>query len=317
MDRTILIFGGAGFIGSNIGERFLHEEWRVVVVDGLLKRTGGRKQNIEHLFPQLVFIESTIEDLDDLEELIQRSDIIIDCMAWTAHRWALEDPKYDLELNCRSHLTLLEGLKHFPQKKVIYLGSRGQYGNPELERIREEIPMIPEDVQGIHKLAAESYFRVYSKLYDFYTISLRIPGCFGRNQPLHGDDLGLLGNFIRDALKNETIEVYGKHRRRSFIYVQDLVEIIYRLANVPFTDFSAYNVAGENVFIHDIARIVVEIVGSGTYVLKEIPHDIQIVDIGSAGLNEEKLHNVIGNYLKTNFIESLTTTIQYFRENIT
>jgi nucleoside-diphosphate-sugar epimerase len=316
MARTILILGGAGFIGSNIAERFLHEGWNIIIIDGLLGQTGGKRQNIEPFLNHLLFIKSRIEDVDSLHEIIQKSDIIVDCMAWTAHRHALENPKYDLELNCHSHLSFIEVLKQFPSKKIIYLGSRGQYGNPAPEKIREETPMIPEDVQGIHKLAAESYFRVYSKLYDFDVVSLRIPGCFGKNQPTYGDDLGLIGNFIRDALADRTIEIYGRYRRRSFIYVQDIVEIVYRLVNMPFADFSAYNITGVESSIYDIANTIVKIVGLGNCIVTEIPHGIRVIDIGSAGLNEEKFCQLIGEYPRTNLMDALTATIQYFQENI-
>lgn len=316
MVKELLILGGAGFIGSNLAERFLGQGWGVTVLDGLLENTGGRRENIEHLFSEIIFIESKIEKADLLKEVVKRSDVIIDCMALTGHRFALADPKYDLELNCHSHLCLIEVLKDLPVKKVIYVGSRGQYGNPSVAEINEETPMIPEDVQGIHKLAAESYFRVYSKHYGFHVTSLRVPGCFGKNQPTSGDDIGLIGNFIRDVLENNTIEVYGSRRRRSFIYAKDLVEIVYRICNLPFSGFSAFNVRGTDVFIHELAQIIIEIAGKGDYIIKEIRHEIQIIDIGKSRLCEENLRHFIGDYPITDLKSSLTETIQYFKESI-
>ena len=112
-------------------------------------------------------------------------------MGWTSHNAALQDPAYDLSLNIGAHLSLLKALKATP-RSAIYLGSRAQYGRPNVVEITEETPMIPEDVQGLHKVAAEGHFRIASK-FGLPAVSLRFPNCFGERMPSQGDDIGLIG----------------------------------------------------------------------------------------------------------------------------
>lgn len=313
----MLIMGGAGFIGSNITERFVHAGWDVKVIDGLLENTGGRKNNLQRVIPQIEFIDSRIEDVDGLGGLIDKCDLIIDCMAWTAHHLALENPEYDLALNVNSHLELIKNLKHYPGKRIIYLGSRGQYGNPDLAEINEETPMTPEDIQGVHKLTAESYFRIYSKFYKFHAISLRFGNCFGENQPVQGDDIGLVGSFIREVLAGREIVVYGSGRRRPLIYVRDLAEIILKLSQRSFSGFSAYNVNGWDILIQDVAKTIIEILGKGSFSLKEIPDHVRKIDVGSAAFNCSKIAKLIGDLPLTSLQTALKDTTDYFRTQLT
>lgn len=311
--KKILVLGGAGFIGSNFTRLFVDNGWDVTVLDGLLESTGGDQNNISELMGDITFIRSRVEDCRELGLLIENSDLIIDCMAWTTHRTALSFPEYDLNLNCRSHLNFINVLKEYPGSNVIYLGSKVQYGNPDTDSITEDTRMLPEDIQGIHKLAAETYYKIYSKMYNFNAVSLRIPGCFGINQPWKGADLGLVGNFIRDALKGEDLVVFGAGRKRSLLYVRDLEEALLRLAGTEFRDFSAYNIAGVHVAIKDIAEMILEIAGSYKKVLvKEI--DRKFIDIGNVAVDDGKLKSFIGEFDNSDLKEALTETVRYYRE---
>ena len=262
----ILILGGAGFIGSNLVKKFVSENYYVTVIDGLLDKTGGRKENIFESLNKITFINKRIEDIENLGEILSEQDVVIDSMGWTLHKAALSDPFFDMKLNVQSHLFLLQSLiknKIF-EKKIIYLGSKGQYGNPKVEIITEDTPLNPVDIQGIHKVASESYFKLYSKLYGLNVISLRIPNCFGENQIIDNKDIGLIGNFIRDALNGKIIEVYGETRKRSILYVDDLVDVVLKLSKKGFTGFNDYNISGCNKLIKYLAEEIVSIIGKGS-----------------------------------------------------
>ena len=306
--------GGAGFIGSNCAKRFVKGGWKVTVVDGLMKNTGGNKENLHSILSRIEFFEKPVQEAENLSVLIDKSDLIIDCMAWTLHHLAVENPEYDLELNVSSHLPLIKNLKQYPGKRVIYLGSRGQYGNPSCPEINEDTPMIPQDIQGINKLAGESYFRFYSKLYKFHIVSLRIANCFGENQLVHGSDIGLVGSFIRDAINGNPIEIFGTNRKRPLIYVKDLAEIIFRLRETPFEVFTCYNVNVWNMLIRDIASTVIEVLGKGTLVEKELPNKIRNMDVGSAEFNSSRITSLLGTLPLTPFEDAVKKTINYFKK---
>ena len=140
--QTVLILGGAGFIGSNLAERFLNADYHVIVVDGLLEQTGGARKNLDSIISHIQFFDSKIEDIGNLSDLIAQSDIIVDSMAWMPHLLAINDPRYDLSINVESHLHLIEHLTENSEKKIIYLASRSQYGNPNVEKIYEDIAEV-------------------------------------------------------------------------------------------------------------------------------------------------------------------------------
>lgn len=316
MKRPVLVLGGAGFIGSNLVRFFLENNYQVTVIDGLLKETGGRKSNLDKLLDRINFIDKPIEKTENLEEYIKKVDIIVDCMGWTSHRLALENPEYDLRLNVVSHLTLIRALKNHPGKTIFYLGSRGQYGKPEAKIIDENTPTKPLDIQGIHKLTAESYFRVYSKLYSLHVISLRIPNCYGPNQPIKGDDIGLIGSFIISALNNRAIKVFGKTRKRSVIYVEDLCWVILKLADKLDKGFTVYNIPGDQVNLEYLAKTIVAVTEQGNYSVEELPDHLAKIDIGDIPMNDELLFSKIGKTCSTELVLGLTPTVEYFKTNL-
>jgi len=312
----ILILGGAGFVGSNMAKAFCRKGANVTVIDGLLEGTGGRKENLARSLPEIRFIPDAVQNVSNLGEIIAEQSLIVDAMAWTSHRAALARPGYDLELNAASHIDVIQHLKGAPNAMVIYLGSSGQYGNPQVPVITETTPMVPEDIQGTHKLAAESYYRVYSKLYGFRAVSLRFPNAFGEHQPVTGDDIGLIGSFIRDCLANRTIDVYGTERKRSVVYVDDVVNIAERVSRASFSGFSAFNISGHHVRIEELARTIIGVVGAGECRVKDLPEDIRAIDAGNAVLSDAKLRGVIGPVDYTALKPALEITAAYVRKSL-
>lgn len=313
MSKRILVLGGAGFVGSNISNKFIRKGHYVTVIDALLPNTGGNKKNLIES-DKLTFIQSRIENVSGLNRLVDNTDLIIDSMAWTLHLAAIRDPVFDLELNCRSHLSLITCLTK--GKKVIYLGSRGQFGNPMTQKITEETIMIPEDVQGIHKMTAEFYYRIFSKIKGFDVISLRFPNCYGENQITEIEEIGLLASFFRDALLNKAIEVYGNNRVRSIIYVKDVVKAITLLSDYDFKGFESFNLNGCDVSIKDLAEIIVKLAGSGNVILKKMPEYINKIEVGNSNFSDEKFRKLFPTYKPAKLEDSIINTIKYFKEKL-
>lgn len=312
MQKKVIIFGGLGFIGSNLATYYSKLGHATSVVDGLLPGTGGNRKNINGAH-SIYVIDKSVEAIDNLSKVLNEYDIIIDAMGWTSHRDALQFPMKDIEVNLHSHLYLIMALNDLQNKKVIYLGSRGQYGFISGDVIKENDTMKPADVQGIDKVAAESFFRIYSKIYNFDAISLRLPNCFGRNQKVFGDDTGLIAGFILDSLNGKTIIVYGKERKRSVLYIDDLVRIIYQTSLQEFTGFIPININGVSINILDLAHKIVKLSGKGLVKVKEIPSDIKKIDVGDAPMDERQLQKLIGKIEYSEIDFSLIQTINYIK----
>jgi len=312
MASRVTLFGGAGFIGSRIALACVRAGHRVRVIDGLLARTSGRRENLAPVAADIDFRAARIEHVGDLDRVLAESDVIVDCMGWTQHRAALDDPLYDLELNVASHLHWLRRVPDHLRAKVVYLGSRGQYADPATGDIGEDDPQEPRDVQGIHKAATERHFRLAASLRDLDVVALRLPACIGPNQPAEGEDIGLLGGFARDLLAGRAIRVYGRGRRRAVAYVDDVAEIVCQLARLPGRGFQAYNLRGDVLPIEDIAKRLVAIVGRGSVEVADLPRDIAAIDSGAAAFREDRLRAALGGAVPRTLVdEALAATVRH------
>lgn len=315
-NNSVLILGGAGFIGSNLVGKYLEHGCKVTVLDGLLPKTSGSIKNLQPFISKIKFINKPIEHYSRLTTLIKNNPVVIDCMGWTFHNQAFNDPFYDIKLNVLSHLTLLEASKNMPNKLFIYLGSRGQYGEQNSKSITEQSSMLPLDVQGSNKLAAENLYRIYSNRYKLNVVSLRFPNCFGTNQPIRGKELGLIGSIIKDLIGNKDVEVYGKKRIRYILYVEDLVDIIYLISKKKESGFSAYNISGQRIYIEDLVKKIIKLISKGKLKLEETPEHIKQIDVGNSKVLDSKLRNVLGYIPNTDKNIALKKTLDYFIQNL-
>jgi UDP-glucose 4-epimerase len=311
--RRVLVAGGAGFLGSGIATRYAAAGWDVTVIDGLVERTGGRAQHLAGLGAGVRFLQERIENVPDLPTIVSAHDVVVDCMAWTSHRLAMQEPVRDLRLNAESHLHLIEALQVSAGPPVIYLGSRSQFGDGIGDEIGDDSPMIPRDVQGIHKLAGELYFRVYAKSRGRRAISLRVPNCFGPRQPVTGDDIGLVGSLIRDLLAGTTVEVFGDARRRGFAFAGDIADVVYRLGQVSPDGFLPLNFGGWSLTIEALVEQLVQVVGRGGYTRAPLPASLEHVDMGNAHMRSEGLQALLGEVPMTDLPSALAATVAYFR----
>jgi nucleoside-diphosphate-sugar epimerase len=309
----LLVLGGAGFLGSAIVRRATSDGHRVHVIDGLLPETSGRREHLDGI-PSLELTATRVEDCADLAGALARADVVIDAMGWTLHRAALADPLRDLALNLASHVYWLQRLPREAAPAVVYLGSRTQWGDVAGGEIAEDTPQEPADVQGIHKAAAEQHFALAARVHGLAVTTLRLPACIGPGQPFAGEDIGLVGGFVRAALAGRTIEVFGHGRRRALAFVDDVAAVVLRLAALPARGFTAYNLRGELLAIEDIARRVVALVARGAVTVAELPHELAAIDSGAAALREDRLRAALGgNVPRTAIEDALATTVDYFR----
>jgi UDP-glucose 4-epimerase len=305
----ILIAGGAGFIGSHIAEKLILSGHEVVILDGILAETSGSPDNLTHL-QGLRLISESVESCQSLPQHLEQAEIVIDCMGWTRHLLALKNPLYDLQLNVSSHLALMSALKNSSCKRVIYLGSRGQIGNATADQIDDDAPRMPVDVQGIHKTAAESHYRVFSKLNETKVLSLIIGNTFGPRMPMEGSDIGLAGGFLRDILADRGIELYGKGRTREFTYAPDLAEIVSRLCQHDWKGFQSLNIPAAAMPLEELVKMMIELAGTGRYSMEDWPAEVKAIDIGAARLCPRKIESWLGILPTTPLREALQQTIQ-------
>jgi UDP-glucose 4-epimerase len=281
---SALVLGGAGFIGSNICRYLVARGFRVVAVDGLMPRTSGNAANLASAAGDIELIAHRVEDVTSFADLLRGHDIVVDAMGWTSHWEASEDPEYDLALNLTSHLVVTRAMPIARPRRIVYLASAHQYGCVSESPIVETEPLLPLDVQGIHKTAAEHHYRIAAERNDLSVVSLRFGNTFGPAQPLVGRDVGLIADMIRKSLAGETVEVFGVGRMRTVHYAPDLARMIEGMAGREPAGFAAINVPGKYMAISELASQIVSCTG-GTMSLEPLPADISAIDTGNAPLD--------------------------------
>jgi UDP-glucose 4-epimerase len=209
-DRPVLITGGLGFIGSNLAHQLVTLGARVLIVDSLIPAYGGNLFNIHGIENRVRVNIADIRQQSTMNYLVQGQDVIFNVAGQVSHIDSMEDPYTDLEINCRSQLTLLEACRrNNPGVKVVFAGTRQIYGRPDSLPVTESHLVRPTDVNGINKAAGEYYHLVYNNVFGVRATSLRLTNIYGPRQLLKHSRQGFIGWFIRLVLEDEEVEIYG------------------------------------------------------------------------------------------------------------
>jgi len=213
---------------------------------------------------------------------VRDREVIFNLAGQVSHIDSLRDPYSDLEINCRSQLTLLEACRHNnPAAKVVYAGTRQIYGRPDSLPVNEGHLVRPTDVNGINKAAGEYYHLVYNNVFGVRACSLRLTNVYGPRQLIRHNRQGFIGWFIRLALEGREIQVYGDGSQlRDFVYVDDVADAFLRAGMSDACNGGAFNVGGlEPVAHRDLVAMLITMSGRGSMRFVAWPDDKRRIDI--------------------------------------
>jgi UDP-glucose 4-epimerase len=317
--RTVLIAGGMGFIGSNLARSLVQMGVEVIVVDALLPEQGGNPFNLHGIADKLKFVRADIGSDYVANHLVSGVDIIFNLAGHMSHLDSLLYPHRDLELNCAAQLTLLEACRCYnPHVKVVFTSTRQVYGRPELLPVSEAHRVAPLDINGIHKLAAEHYHLLYHRLYGTRAVCLRLTNTYGPRQLLAHERQGFIGWFVRHALTDGVIELYGEGKqRRDINYVDDVVEALLLAGGSEKADGEIFNLGGsEPVSLSDIAMELTRLTGRGTVRNVPFPREQQLIEIGNCYLSAQKIETMLGWRPRTSWRDGLARTVEFYRTHL-
>ncbi len=311
MAKRILITGAAGFLGSHLCDRFLKEGYEVIGMDNLL--TGNIK-NIEHLFPVREF-QFYHHDVTKFVHVPGNIDYILHFASPASPIDYLKMPIQTLKVGALGTHNLL-GLAKSKGARILVASTSEVYGDPLVHPQTEEYwgnvnPVGPRGVYDEAKRFMESITRAYNTFHQVETRIIRIFNTYGPRMRL--DDGRALPTFMSQALRGEDVTVYGDgSQTRSFCYVDDLVEGIYRLLLSDYV--MPVNVGNPSeITLLEFAEEVLKLTGSKSKIVYEpLPQD----DPKQRKPNITKAREILGWEPKVDRHEGLKRTLEYFKLHI-
>ena len=314
--RAVMITGGLGFIGSNLAHTLVDLGADVLLVDSLIADYGGNLFNIDGIADRVRVNIADIRQQSTMNYLVRDRDVIFSLAGQVSHIDSMKDPYTDLEINCRSQLTVLEACRnHNPTVKVVFAGTRQVYGRPDSLPVDESHLVRPTDVNGINKAAGENYHLVYNNVFGVRGCSLRLTNVYGPRQLIKHNRQGFIGWFIRLAIEGQTIHVYGDGSQlRDFVYVDDAADAFLRAGADDACNGGVFNVSGDEPISHrDLTALLVGLAGSGQVDYVEWPAEQKAIDIGSFYADSTKFKTTTGWAPTVPLADGLRRTIEFYR----
>lgn len=315
--RRVLVTGGVGFIGSNLARELVRRGAEVVLVDSMLPEYGARLDNIAGIRDRLRVNFSDVRDRHSMGYLVRDQELIFSLAGQVSHSESMIDPFPDLDINCRSQLSLLECCRASnPSARIVFASTRQIYGRPQYLPVDEKHPLVPVDVNGINKLAAEMYYTLYHKVHGMRAVSLRLTNTYGPRMDLASNKKGFVGVFIRQALQGERVRIFGTgEQRRDFNHVDDVVQALLIAGESEKVDGGVYNLGHPQPcslkeFVEILARFA-----RFEHELVPFPPDAEAIDIGDYYGDFSAFRQATGWKPVIDLEQGLEQTVEHFRRH--
>ena len=313
--KRVLVTGGLGFIGSNLARALVQRRAAVTLLDAMLPAYGATPFNIEPIRDQVRINFSDLRDSVGLSHVVRDQDIIFNLAGQASHLRSMADPVTDLEVNCRSQLSLLECCRTVnPGVRLVLASTRQVYGRPQRLPVDEAHPTVPVDLNGVHKVAAEMYYRLYFEVYGLRTVTVRLTNTYGPRMDLTNPDKGFVAVFLRRALGGQPLQLYGSgEQRRDFNYVDDVVDALLRVAACAAATGGVFNLGHPRPrTLLEFVRALQAITGC-RYELVPFPEDQRAIDIGDYWGDFRKFQAATGWSPAVDLEDGLRRTVAFVR----
>jgi UDP-glucose 4-epimerase len=318
-DRRVMITGGLGFIGSNLARQLVSLGAHVLLVDSLIPEYGGNLFNIQGIEDRVRVNVADVRQQSTMNYLVQGQDVIFNLAGQVSHIDSMQDPYTDLEINCRSQLSILEACRRYnPGVKVVFAGTRQVYGKADSLPVSEAHLVRPTDVNGINKAAGEYYHLVYNNVFGVRACSLRLTNIYGPRQLIKHNRQGFIGWFIRLAVEDREIQIYGDGGQlRDFVYVDDAADAFLRAGASDACNGQVFNVGGLEPISHrDLVELLISVAKTGRYRFVEWPPEKKAIDIGDFYADSSLIARTLGWRPVTSLREGLARTVEFYRAHM-
>lgn len=314
--RKILITGGAGFLGSALARAMAGAGADVIAVDRFLPEGGANHSNLSGISVRLV--EADIGDRAQMTPLLADRAIVFNLAGRTGHLDSMNDPLSDLADNTESQLSFLEACRNAnPALRIVFTSTRQVYGRPQRLPVEETHPIEPPDINAIHKIAAESYHLLYHRVHGLKSVVLRLTNCFGPGMRIKDARQTFVGIWLRRAIEDGTIEVWGGRQRRDLLFSDDFVAAALIAADCDAVMGRIFNLGGNGaVTLEALAEALIKVAGRGRIERKEFPAERKTIDIGDFVLDDKAFRSVTGWAPAVGLDQALAEIIAYYHERL-
>lgn len=301
--RTVIVTGGAGFIGSVLVRRLREMGVETFVVDprlGESEEANGDGMAI------------SMGDVSRYERWLRRADVIFNLAGATGHQASMEGPVSDLESNQRQHLLFLDGLRRLgASARCVFTSTRQVYGRAQRLPVQESDGLNPLDINAIHKLAAERYHGLWARRYGTRVAIVRLSNVYGEGVERHAG-VSLMGEWFRRLREGLPLVVFGDGLSlRDFLFVGDAVEGLIRLGMVAGESADlTFNFGGPEVWsVRSAASLLCRVAGRGEVLDSGMPDSWADIDPGSLHLDCSRMASVLGWRARTGLEEGVRLTL--------
>ncbi len=315
--KRVLITGGLGFIGSHLAHRLVDLGADVLLVDSLIPDYGGNLFNIAEIQNRVRVNIADVRDTHGMNYLVQNQDYLFNLAGQVSHLDSMVDPFTDLEINCRSQISILEACRKFnPGAKIVFASTRQIYGKPQYLPVDEKHPLAPTDINGVNKVAGEWYHMVYHRVYGLRTVSLRMTNTYGPHMRVKDARQTFLGWWIHEIVDNKALQIFGDGKQiRDFNYVSDVVEALLLAGAAPQADGEIYNLgSSEPINLLELAEMLRDINPKAKpFEVVPFPPEKKRIDIGDYYGDFSRITESLGWKPEVPLREGLMRTVAFYR----
>jgi UDP-glucose 4-epimerase len=311
--RRVLVVGGLGFVGLNLSRRLVSLGARLTIATP--KRAAHEIETVELQSAGARIVEADVRDADGMRDAVGGCEVVFNMAGRSGAVRSLEDPLTDLDVNCRGSLVLLEAMrKASPAAKLVFPGSRLEYGRVDSLPVDEEAAMTPMCMHAVHKLAVEQYLKIYQQLYGLRSTAVRLTNPYGGGQPAGRVAYGVVNRMVQLALDDQPLPVFGEGAQlRDYIYIDDAVDALVCIGANQATDGQVYNLgSGTGTSFVAMALLVVELAGGGRIVFEPWPALAAQIETGDFVADVSRLSAATGWKPSTPLADGLRRTIESY-----
>jgi Nucleoside-diphosphate-sugar epimerases len=316
--KEVLVTGGLGFVGSNLAAKLVDCGAHVLLMDAMIPGLGGNLFNVEPVRDQVVVNFSDIRDEHSMNYVVRGKDFIFHLAGQNDHVLSLTDPYSDIDINIKGSVVLLEACRKFnPEARLVYTGTRGEYGSVAKLPASEDAPINPKGLYELSSLTSQKIFKIYHDNHGIQSVTLRLTNIYGERAQMLHSRFGVANWFIRQAIDGETIRVFGDGQiLRDFLYVQDCVDAILMAASSEQAYGEVLNVGDDKAssFL-ELAKVAIEEAGSGEWEFAPFTQERAAQEPGDFYSDISKIRRVVGWEPTTSLRAGVKQTVDFYRHN--